>query len=61
MIDCPRNKSFADVMVGAGVRLMVRGCLPMRGSDRMTWMYDDDKCWKMERGCKGFERWYGGI
>ena len=20
------------------------GCLPMRGSDRMTWKYDDDKC-----------------
>ena len=24
---------------------MVRGgCLPVRGSDRMTWKYDDDKC-----------------
>ena len=63
---------------------MVRGgCLPVRGSDRMTWKYDYDKfrcglvetekhvlfectlLWrrkrKMERGCNGFERWYGGI
>ena len=24
---------------------MVRGgCLPVRGSERMTWKYDDDKC-----------------
>ena len=84
MKECPRNESFADGNVGAGVRLMVRGgCLPVRGSDRMTWKYDDDKCrcglvetekhvlfectfvWrrkrKMERGCKSFERWYGGI
>ena len=39
------NDSFADGNVGAGVRLMVRGgCLPVRGSDRMTWKYDDDKC-----------------
>ena len=21
------------------------GCLPVRGSDRMTWKYDDNKCW----------------
>ena len=45
MKECPRNESFADGNVGAGVRLMVRGgCLPVRGSDRMTWKYDDDKC-----------------
>ena len=26
------------------MRLMMRGgCLPMRGSKRMTWKYDDDK------------------
>ena len=57
--------------------MMKKGCLPVRGSDRMTWKYDDDKCrcglvetekhvlfecnTKMERGCKGFKRWYGGI
>ena len=45
MKECPRNESFAEGNVGAGVRLMVRGgCLPVRGSDRMTWTYDDDKC-----------------
>ena len=39
------DTSFADGNVGARVRLMVRGgCLPVRGSDRMTWKYDDDKC-----------------
>ena len=38
MKECPRNESFADGNVGEGVRLMVRG------SDRMTWKYDDDKC-----------------
>ena len=39
------NESFADGNVGAGVRLMVSvGCLPVRGSDRMTWKYDDEKC-----------------
>ena len=31
--------------VWAGVRLMVRvGYLPVRGSEKMTWKYDDDKC-----------------
>ena len=45
MKECPRNESFADGNVGAGVRLMVRGgCLPVRWNDRMTWKYDDDKC-----------------
>ena len=45
MKECPRNESFADGKVGAGVRLMVRGrCLPVRGSDRMTWKYANDKC-----------------
>ena len=43
--ECPRNESFVNGKVGAGVRLMLRvGCLPVRGSDRMTWKYDDDKC-----------------
>ena len=32
MKEYQRNESFADVDVGAGVRLMVRGgCLPVRG------------------------------
>ena len=45
MKECPRNKSLADGNVGAGVRLMVRGgCLSVRGSERMTWKYDNDKC-----------------
>ena len=36
--------SFADGNV-AGVRLMVsRGCLPVRGSESMTWKYHDNKC-----------------
>ena len=39
MKEYPRNESFTDRKVGAGVRLMVRG-----GGDRMTWKYDDDKC-----------------
>ena len=45
MKECPRKERFTDGNVGAGVRLMVReGCLPVRGSERMTWKYDDDKC-----------------
>ena len=45
MKECPRNESFADGNVGAGVKLMVRGgCFPVRGSERMTWKYDNDKC-----------------
>ena len=45
MKECPRNEGFAGGNVGAGVRLMVRGgCLPVRGSERMTWKYDYDKC-----------------
>ena len=41
MKECPRNESFAD----GKVRLIVRGgCFPVRGSDRMTWKYDDVKC-----------------
>ena len=37
MTGSPRNESFADGSVGARVRLMVRGgCLPVRGSERMT-------------------------
>ena len=38
MKECQINESSADGKVGAGVRL------PVRGSDRMTWKYDDDKC-----------------
>ena len=42
---CPRNANFADVSVGARVRLMVRGgCVPVRGSERMAWKYDYC-CW----------------
>ena len=45
MKESPRNESFADGSVGARVRLMVRGgCLPVRGSERMTWEYDDCRC-----------------
>ena len=45
MEECPTNESFADGNVGAGVRLMARGgCLPVRGSERMTWKYEVDKC-----------------
>ena len=45
MKESPRNESFADGSVGARVRLMVRrGCLPVRGSERMTWKYDDCRC-----------------
>ena len=42
MKESPLNESFADGSVGAKVRLMVRGgCLLVRGSERMTWKYDD--------------------
>ena len=31
--------------VGAIVRMMVKGgCLPVRGSTRMSWKYDDMRC-----------------
>ena len=34
-----------DGSVGAGVRLMVREiCFPVRGSERLTWKYDDCRC-----------------
>ena len=40
-----KNEGFADGNVGAGVRVMVRvGCLPVRGSEKMRWKYDDYKC-----------------
>ena len=40
MKECPRNESFADGNVGAGVRLMVRGgCLPVRGSARIYFLH----------------------
>ena len=45
MKESPRNESIADGSVGARVRLVVRGgCLPVRGSERMTWKYDDCRC-----------------
>ena len=45
MKESPRNESFADGSVGARVRLMVRGgCLPVRGSERIKWKYDDCRC-----------------
>ena len=45
MKERPRNESFADGGVGAGVRLMVRGgCLPVKGSERLVWKYDDCRC-----------------
>ena len=34
MKECPRNESFADGKVGAGVRLMVRGERRMFASER---------------------------
>ena len=41
----PRNESFADGSVGARVRLMVMGgCLPVKGSERMAWKYEADCC-----------------
>ena len=46
---CPRNERFADGSVGAKVRLMVRGgCLPVRGSERMAWMYGGCGCGQVE-------------
>ena len=45
MKESQRNESFADGSVGARVRLMVRGgYLHLRGSERMTWKYDDCRC-----------------
>ena len=45
MKESPRNESFADGSVVARVRLMVwGGCLPVRGSERMTWKYDYCRC-----------------
>ena len=41
---CPENESFADRSAGASIRLMMRGgCLPVRGSERMAWKYDETK------------------
>ena len=46
--DTEREKEYVrmkDGSVGARVRLMVReGCLPARGSEMMTWKYDDCRC-----------------
>ena len=45
MKESQRNEGFADGSVGTRVRLMVRGgFLPVRGSERMTWKYDDCRC-----------------
>ena len=45
MKESPRNKSFANGSVGAGVRLMLMaGYFPVRGSERMAWKYDDCRC-----------------
>ena len=41
----PKNEKYANIRVGARVRLMVRGgCLPVRGYKGMEWKYDDDLC-----------------
>ena len=44
MKECHRRQSFPDGSVGAIVRLMVRGCLPVRESEPMKWKYQDDLC-----------------
>ena len=41
---CPMKESFADGSVGARIRGVRGGCLPVRGSERMAWKYDDDCC-----------------
>ena len=42
---CPMNEKCVDGSVGAMVRMMMRGrCLPVRGSTRMSWKYDDIHC-----------------
>ena len=42
---CPMNEKCVDGSVGAMVRMMMRGrCLPLRGSTRMSWKYDDIHC-----------------
>ena len=39
------NEKYVDGGVGAMVRMMVRGgCLPVRGSTWISWMYDDMRC-----------------
>ena len=39
------NENYVDGTVGAMVRMLVRGgCLPVRGSTRMSWQYDDIHC-----------------
>ena len=39
------NERYVNGSVGAMVRMMVRaGCLPVRGSTRMSWKYDDVCC-----------------
>ena len=49
-IECTNERmskkgKFCRWKCGAGVRLMVRGgCLPVRGSERMPWKYEDYRC-----------------
>ena len=41
----PKIEKYANISVGARVRLMVRGgCLPVRGPKGIEWNYDDDLC-----------------
>ena len=41
----PKNESLLEEVLVLEVRLMVReGYLPVRGSERMAWKYDDDCC-----------------
>ena len=37
-----KKESFVGGNVSVGVRRTV--CQPVRGSERMAWNYDDDKC-----------------
>ena len=39
---CPKNEKYVDGNVGTLVIMMVSGgCLPVRGSTRMSWKCDD--------------------
>ena len=39
------NEKYVDGSVGAMVKMMVRGgCLPVSGSNRMSWKYDGMRC-----------------
>ena len=49
---CPMNEKYIDGSVGAMVRA---GCLPVRGSTRKSWKYDDMRCvcgmWSQKHMC----------